>query len=327
MEYRPFGKTGMKVSAIGFGCWEMGGSYGHIHEEKVISAIHRALDLGINLFDTAEVYGFGKSEALLARGLGEKRKDVILVSKFGTGYVDSGRERHRDGRRERAMASIENSLKILKTDYVDVYLVHWPDPQTTFDETMKAMEEIVQQGKARFVGVSNFKQSEIAECMATRNVDVGQYGYHLFDRRIESEVLPYCEEHGMGVMAYGPLAHGLLTGTFDKNTTFDEEDWRSKGGLFNMPLFTEENFPRNLRVVEELKDIARRNGKEMYHLALGWVLSNPAVSVALVGAREPAEVEANMGALDWVLNDEVKKSIEKIFDEHGVDTKPDLWVE
>ena len=327
MEYRSFGKTGMNVSAIGFGCWEMGGSYGHIDEAKVISAIHRALDLGINLYDTAEVYGFGKSEALLARGLDKRRKDVILVSKFGTGYADLGRERNRDGRPEQAMASIETSLKILKTDYLDIYLVHWPDPKTPFEETMKTMGEIVDQGKARFVGVSNFNRTETAECMAARNVDIAQYGYHLFDRRIESEVLPYCVEHDIGVMAYGPLAHGLLTGTFDVNTTFDDEDWRSKGGLFNMPLFTKENFRRNLRVVDRLKEISKQCGKEVFHLALGWVLSNPSVSVALVGAREPAEVEANMGALDWRLTEEIKRSIDEIFDEQGIDTRPDVWVE
>ena len=327
MDLRAFGKTGMEVSAIGFGCWELGGGYGHFDEGEVIKAIHRALDLGINLFDTAQGYGMGRSEELLAKGLGEQRKDVILVTKFGVGYSDSDRDKKRDSRPERAMASIEASLKFLGTDYVDVYLDHWPDRETPFEETMRALEDIVQQGKARFVGVSNFKAEEIATCMETRRVDVGQYGYHMFDRRMEKDVFPYCQEEGIGMMGYGSLAHGLLTGTFDEKTVFEGKDWRSKGGAFNMPLFTEENFPRNLKVVSDLKEIAKAKGKELYHLALAWVLSNPAISVALVGARKPEEVEANMGALDISLSDSEKEEMDAVFAGHGVDTQPDIWVE
>lgn len=327
MEYRPFGRTGMEVSAIGFGCWEMGGTYGPIDEEEVIAAIHRALDLGLNCFDTAEAYGAGKSESLLAKGLGDRRKEVILVSKFGINYFDSGREKNRDSGREQAMASIEASLQRLHTDYLDVYLVHWPDPQTPFDETMRALEDIVQQGKARFVGVSNFRVEEMAACMETRRVDVAQYGYHLFDRRMERDVFPYCQEQGIGVMGYGSLAHGLLTGAFDEATTFGETDWRSRGGLWNMPLFSPENFPRNLKVVAELKEIAQAHGKALYHLALAWVLSNPVISVALVGMRRPEEVETNIGALGWSLTEADKAEIDAVFEAHRVDTCPDVWLE
>ena len=174
MEYKAFGQTGMQVSAIGFGCWEMGGGYGSIEETEVIAAIHRALDLGINCFDTAEAYGMGRSEELLARALGSRRKDVIVVSKFGINY-DNDRLKGRDSRREMAHAAIDRRLKALNTDYVDVYLVHWPDRTTPFDETMEALEEIVQQGKARFVGLSNFTRGEIQMCMETRRVDVLQY--------------------------------------------------------------------------------------------------------------------------------------------------------
>ena len=145
MEYRPFGQTGLQVSAIGFGCWEMGGGYGSIEESEVIKAIHRALDLGINCFDTAEGYGKGRSEALLAKALGARRKDVIVVTKFGVSYDD--RPKGRDSRRSTAHAAIDRSLKALNTDYVDVYLVHWPDRTTPFDETMQALEETCPTGK------------------------------------------------------------------------------------------------------------------------------------------------------------------------------------
>ncbi len=326
MDYRPFGKTGMEVSAIGFGCWEIGGQYGHFDENQVVKAIHKALDLGINCFDTAQGYGMGRSEEILAKSLGSRRKDIILVTKFGVGYME--KENRRDGSRERAMASIEASLKFLDTDYVDVYLNHWPDREVPFDETMRALEDIVQQGKARFVGLSNFKAEEIAQCMKTRRVDVGQYGYHMFDRRMEKDVFPYCWEQGIGMMGYGSLAHGLLTGTFDETTTFEEgKDWRAQGGAFNMPLFTKENFPRNLKVVADLKKIATGLGVELYHLALAWVLSNPAISVALVGARTPEEVEANMGALKITLNETDREELDGVFAAHGVDTQPDIWVE
>lgn len=325
MEYRAFGKTGLKVSAIGFGCWEMGGEYGHIEESEVIAAINRAVDLGINCFDTAEGYGMGKSEALLAKALGNRRKEIIVVTKFGIRYPD--KPKGRDSSRQQAMSAIDRSLKFLNTDYADVYLVHWPDINTPFEETMRALDDIVKQGKARFIGVSNFTLSQLKECMSVRRVDIVQYGYHLFDRRMEKEIFPYCAENGIGVMAYGSLAHGLLTGTFTEETKFEETDWRSKGGFFGLKPFAPENFPRNVRAVNELKPTAQKHGKKMPHLALRWVLSNPTVSVALVGARNPNEVEDNMGALGWTLSQNDKTEIDGIFQKYGVDVKPDVWLE
>ena len=192
---------------------------------------------------------------------------------------------------------------------------------------MRALEELVQSGKVRFVGVSNFQAEQIAECTQTRRVDVGQYGYHMFDRRMERDLFPYCAEHGIGMMAYGSLAHGLLTGAFNPQTTFDDNDWRNKGGAFNLKLFSAENFPTNLAVVEDLKKIAARLDKSMVDLALRWVLSNPVVSVALVGFRRPQEVEANMSALGWRLDQATLDEIDTVFEKHGVDYAPDIWVE
>lgn len=327
VQYRSFGQTGLDVSAIGFGCWELGGAYGHFEDTEVIQAIHKALDLGINCFDTAQAYGMGRSEQLLAKGLSDRRKDIILVTKWAIGYNDTLSDRGRDSRAARSKLSIETSLKHLGTDYVDIFLIHWPDRRIPFDEPMRAMEDIVQEGKARFVGVSNFQSSEIEECMAARRVDVGQYGYHMFDRRMEVDVLPTHKQHGIGFMGYGSLAHGLLTGAFTEDTKFQESDWRSRGGLFNMPLFTDENFPRNLRVVHDLKGIAEDMGTKMANLALAWVLANPILSVALVGARTPAEVEDNMAALDVSFDDEALRAVDAVFERHSVDTRPDVWVE
>ncbi len=325
MEYRAFGRTGLDVSAIGYGCWEIGGGYGHFDENEVVAAVQRALDLGINLFDTAEGYGYGQSERLLGKALGARRKEAIVVTKFGI-YRPEG-EWHRDSRRETALAAIDRSLKALGTDYVDVYLIHWPDRETPLEESMGALEEIVQAGKARFVGVSNFTPDQIETCMATRRVDIAQYGYHMFDRRLEREIFPTIAEHGIGLMTYGSLAHGLLAGAFTPETSFDEDDWRSNGIAFNIPLFTEEVFARNVAAVDDLKTIAARHGKTVAHLALRWVLSNPVVSVALVGFRRPVEVEEGAASLDWSLDQETLDEINAVFDKHGVDTAPPVWVE
>ena len=317
----------MNVSPIGFGCWELGGSYGDFDDTEVIKAIHKGLDVGINCFDTAQGYGQGKSEALLAKGLGDRRKDIILVTKWGIGYNDVLSEKGRDSRAARCKLAIETSLTHLNTDYIDVYLIHWPDRRIPFDEPMRAMEDLVQEGKVRFCGVSNFKSDEIETCMETRRVDVGQYGYHMFDRRTEVDIHPTHKKHGIGFMGYGSLAHGLLTGAFDQNTTFGDNDWRRNGGAFNMPLFTKENFPRNIRVVEALKGVANDMGIQMANLALAWVLANPVLNVALVGARTPGEVEANMTALDVEFDDDALKAIDAVFERNEVDTKPDVWVE
>src|SRR5438067_10175226 len=195
---------------------------------------------------------------------------------------------------ERVTASIDKTLKDLGTDWVDVYLVHWPDRLTPFEETMEALDDVVRDGKARFVGVSNFKREEIEACMQVRRVDVAQYGWNMFDRRMQREIFPYCQEHGIGVMAYGSLAFGLLTGTFTTETTFGKDDWRSRAGgsmagmrLFDA-LFGAEMFPRNLQVVEELKAIAAKYDRSLPQLALRWAISHPAVSTSLVGCRSTA---------------------------------------
>jgi aryl-alcohol dehydrogenase-like predicted oxidoreductase len=330
MEVRPFGRTGLQVSAIGFGCWEIGGGYGQIEAAEFARAVGRAIDLGINCFDTAEGYGFGASERALAQALGNRRRDVILVTKFGIGYKD--KPNMRDASRARVMASIEQSLRNLATDYVDAYLIHWPDRRTPFEETMRAVEDVVRQGKARSVGVSNFKREEIEACMRVRRVDVAQYGWNLFDRRMQKDVFPYCREQGIGMMTYGSLAYGLLTGVFRSTTTFGADDWRARAGnmgsikLFET-LFGPDHFPRNLRVVEELKAIAARYGRSLPQLALRWAITNPVVSTALVGCRTVAEVEDNVGAIGWSIAEKDLADIDAIFARHGVNAVPEGWLD
>lgn len=328
MEYRRFGQTDMNVSSLGFGCWEMGGEYGQIGEPQVIDAIQRAIDVGTNCFDTAPAYGGGKSELMLGKALGSRRKDIFLVTKCGIDNPD--RPKYRDGRRGPIMASIDQSLQYLQTDYVDVLLIHWPDVDTPFDETMTALDDIVKAGKARYVGLSNFTLDQIKECMKIRRVDVVQYGLHMFDRRMEKEIFPYCHKEGIGVMVYGPLAFGMLGGEFTEDTEFDKNDWRSDENMLPelfLRMFAKENFRRNMKVVEELKPIAKGLGKKVPHLALRWVLSNPAVSTPLVGTRTTEEVEDNLGALGWTLSEGDMKEIDAVFSRHGIDTSPDMWID
>jgi len=330
MEYRQFGQTGIKTSAIGFGCWEIGGGYGSIEESDFIKAVDRALDVGLNSFDTAEAYGFGASEKSLAKALGSRRKEAVITTKFGVGYPDA--QNFRDSTRKRVMESIEKSLKNLNTDYVDVYLIHWPDRKTPFEEPMRALDDLVRQGKVRAVGLSNFRLNEIETCMAVRRVDVVQYCWNMFDRRMQKEIFPYCREHGIGVMAYGSLAYGMLTGTLSEEMTFGKDDWRAKRGqLANLNLFQHlfgpDHYLKNLRAVEELKAVAQRYGKTLPEFALRWTLSNPVISTALVGCRNPREVDDNVGAVGWSISDADMKEIDAIFAKHGAVTMPEAWLE
>jgi len=238
----------------------------------------------------------------------------------------------RDSSRVRVMASIEKSLQRLQTDHVDVYLVHWQDPNTPLEATMRALDDVVRQGKARYIGVSNFRRAQIETCMRLRRIDVVQYGWNMFDRRMQAEIFPYCAAQGIGVMAYGSLAYGMLSGTFRAGMQFEESDWRSKGGMLGninlfRTLFGTEHFPRNLAAVEELKRLAAKYNKTLPQFALRWSLSNPAVSTALVGFREPIEVTENLGALGWTISPADMAEIDAILARHGCVTEPPGWLE
>jgi aryl-alcohol dehydrogenase-like predicted oxidoreductase len=272
----------------------------------------------------------GASERALGKALGSRREEAVIVSKFGMNYRD--KPNLRDSSRERVFASIDKSLKNLGTDWLDAYLVHWPDRLTPFEETMGALEEVVRDGKVRAVGLSNFKLEEIEACRQAFRVDVVQYGWNMFDRRMQREILPYCQEHGIGFMAYGSLCFGLLTGTFTEDMDFGSEDWRSRQGKMGSikmfeNLFGAEAFPRNVRAVEELKGIAARYDKSLPQLALRWAISHPAISTALVGCRNVAEVDDNIGAVGWSISDADLAEIDAIFERHGIDTTPDYWIE
>ena len=290
------------------------------------AAVNRAIDLGITCFDTAPHYGGGDSERMLGRALGPRRKDVVVVTKCGLRYenLQVPRPMGRDGRRETILPLVDHSLQTLQTDYIDVLLVHLPDVNTPFEETMGALDSVVQQGKVRAVGVCNFTLDQIKECEATRRIDVVQYDLNMFDRRMEQKIFPYCQQQGIGVMTFGSMGVGLLAGTFNAGTKFGDNDYRGRGGNpgYDGGIFAEEVWQRNVRLVEDLKPIAENRGKTMPQLALRWVLSNSAVSTALVGTPNVQELEENLGVLDWALSGADMRQIDEVFARHGVDTHP-----
>jgi aryl-alcohol dehydrogenase-like predicted oxidoreductase len=263
--------------------------------------MHRARELGINLFDTAQGYGFGASERLLGQALrGEldaRREAIVIATKGGLRMTDAGLVR--DSSRSWLRQGVDASLRALGIEYIDIYQVHWPDPGVTFAETAEALEELIQEGKIHHVGVSNFSTSQMAEFGRTRPVETNQVPYSLFRRDIEADVLPYASEHRVGILAYGPLAHGLLSGAIDDHTAFEPGDWRSGNASF-----TGEAFHRNLRIVAELQRFAEQElGSSVAQLAVAWALANPAVDVAIVGAQRPSEIEQAVAAANLLLGE------------------------
>ncbi|HEY3830617.1 MAG TPA: aldo/keto reductase [Solirubrobacteraceae bacterium] len=306
MQTIKLGGTDLEVSRICFGTWQFGGEWGEIDHGEAIAAVARARELGIDFFDTAQAYGFGVSERLLAEALRDvPREQVVLATKGG--LRKEGEELLRDSSPAWLRAGLEASLRNLGTDYVDIYQVHWPDPGTPFAETAGALEQFVREGKVRYVGASNFDALQIAEFAMTRRLDTLQPPYHMLRREIEDSVLPYCRAHDIGVLAYGPLAHGLLSGNFTRDSQLSQDEWRAGSDLFSG-----ENFTRNLEIVERLRELARELDITVAQLAIAWTLANPAVHVAIVGARHAAHIEGAAAAAEVHLDADARERIEEV---------------
>lgn len=321
MEHRHFGDSDLSCSVLGFGTWAMGTTqYGPIDVGEVSRAVHSAIDHGITLIDTAEAYGPLIAEEILGNVLGPRRADVVLVTKVGFQINEEPKIVGRDAKPASVIEHTENCLRRLKTDTIDLMLIHWPDHDTPISDTMEALEQLKASGKIRYYGVSNYTVDMMEQCEAVGHLTANQVGYHLFDRRMERAVLPYCQENGIGFMAYGSLGFGLLSGAFTPETTFVDWDWRSKGSAFGLPLFEQKNFLAELRVVERLKGLATDAGKSVAQLAIAWVLGNQAVTTALVGVRNDQELAENVAAADWRLDETMRAQINRIFDDEGVPT-------
>jgi aryl-alcohol dehydrogenase-like predicted oxidoreductase len=309
MKTTTLGRSGLHVSRIAFGTWQLGGEWGHFDEDAAITAIHRARELGVNFFDTAQAYGFGASERLLGKALRDEltsdRDELVIATKGGLRKTDSGLVR--DASPEWLRRGVDASLTALGIDHIDLYQVHWPDPNVPAAETAGALRDLVTEGKIGHVGVSNYNTAQMSEFSATLAVETLQPPYHLFRREIEDEVLPYCRAHNIGVLVYGPLAHGLLTGTLTTDTAFAAGDWRRTSGVF-----TGDTYRRNLATVRALEMFAADRGITVSQLAIAWTLANPAVHVAIVGARQASHVQDSLGAADVALSDADLEEIDKI---------------
>src|SRR5258705_7372883 len=234
MKTTTLGQSSLEVSRIAFGTWQLGGDWGQFDEDAAVTAIRRARELGVNFFDTAQAYGFGASErflgSVLRDELSRNRSELVIATKGGLRQADSGLVR--DASPEWLRRGVDASLAALGIDHIDLYQVHWPDPVVAAAETAGALGDLIVEGKIGHVGVSNYNSAQMAEFSATLPVETLQPPYHLFRREIEDEVLPYCLDNNIGVLVYGPLAHGLLTGMLSAHTPFADDDWRATSTVF-----------------------------------------------------------------------------------------------
>lgn len=296
MEYRQLGNTELSVSAIAFGCWAIGGhGYGKVDDAVSIKAIHRALDIGINLFDTADVYGFGHSEEVLGKALGSKRNQVVIATKFGVSWDEYGHT-GKCCSRERARTAVEASLRRLGVDAISLYQVHWHDGITPIADILEELDELLRQGKIRHYGCSNFPRTLMERVVSDKRFESLQTLYNVL-RQEERPTIDYCStELGMGVLVYGVLARGLFSGKYSAGATFGENDTRAGD-----PDFSEEALSRASGVIEKLKAVGSRYGKSPAQVAIRWVLDTPGVTSAIVGIKDYEQVESNVGGIGWKL--------------------------
>jgi len=310
METRNFGNTDIQVTPVGLGTWAIGGwMWGGTDEAQSIDTIHRAIDKGIGLIDTAPVYGFGRSEEIVGRALANGRRDrIALATKVALNWNDDQDKVWRDATASRIEREIEDSLKRLQTDRIDIYQVHWPDPKTPMDETARALEKLYKAGKIRAIGVSNFTPSQMDELQTSIPLHSLQPPYNLFERDIEQEILPYCRENGIATITYGGLCRGLLTGKMREDTQFTGDDLRK-----NDPKFQGDRYRQYLNAVAELDAFAReRYQKNVLALALRWLVDQPGVTTALWGARRPEQLDPVDDIEGWSLDAQAMTAIDDI---------------
>jgi aryl-alcohol dehydrogenase-like predicted oxidoreductase len=315
MESAEIPGVGMKVSRIALGTWAIGGwMWGGTDERESITTIRTALDRGITVVDTAPIYGFGVSEEIVGEALSAAglRERAIIATKAGLEWRDG--KPYRNASRDRIMREAEDSLRRLRTDYIDIYQVHWPDPLVPIEETAAAMRSLYEQGKIRAIGVSNFSVAQMDAFRRVAPLHVLQSPYNLFERGIEADVLPYCRANNIAVLAYGALCRGLLTGKIHADTTFQGDDLRRTDPKFRQP-----RLAQYVSAVERLDVLAQyRYGKQIIQLAVRWILDQGA-TVALWGARHPAQLAPVDEVAGWSLDADAKAEIDRVLRERITD--------
>ncbi|MCA1023541.1 MULTISPECIES: aldo/keto reductase [Halobacillus] len=314
MEKVRISNTSMEASRIGLGTWAIGGwMWGGTDEKESIKTIHSALDQGINLIDTAPVYGFGKSEEIVGEAVRQygRREDLLLATKVAMDWKDEETV-FRNASKERIHQEVEDSLRRLQTDYIDIYQVHWPDPVTPIHETAEALSYLYKQGKIRAIGVSNFTPEQMDIFREAAPLHTLQPPYNLFEREIESKTLPYVQDHEITTISYGSLCRGLLSGKMSTDREFEGDDLRNNDPKFNQP-----RFKQYLNAVQELEQLAeKRFGKSVLQLAVRWVLDQPGSGIALMGGRRPDQLNPVNGISDFQIDEQTMHDIDEILLKH-----------
>ena len=311
MQTRQLGKTDLYITPIGFGTWAVGGGqwaggWGPQDDQQSIAAINRALDLGINWIDTAPAYGLGRAEQVVARALKGRSERPYIFTKCAIRWHPD-RSLYNSLTAQSVREEVENSLRRLETDVIDLYQIHWPDPEPEIEQGWATLADLKQEGKVRFIGVSNFNVEQMRRVAAIAPIDTLQPPYSLIKRDIEQEILPFAERQRIGVIVYSPMMSGLLTGkmTRERVANFPEDDWRR-----NDPEFQEPRLSQNLDLVERLRAIGERHGRSPGEVAIAWTLGHPAVTGAIVGGRRPEQVDGIIGAAEFRLSEAEVAEIE-----------------
>jgi aryl-alcohol dehydrogenase-like predicted oxidoreductase len=311
MQTRQLGKSDLYITPLGVGAWAMGGagwlfSWSHQDDDASISAIHAALDAGMNWIDTAAVYGLGHSEEVVAKALEGRANRPYVFTKCARVW-DENRQIGKSLKADSIRRECEDSLRRLKVDVIDLYQIHWPEPDEDVEEGWATLARLKEEGKVRWIGVSNFNLDQLKRAQTIAPINSLQPPYSLIRREVEEAVLPYCAEQSIGVIAYSPMGSGLLTGTMTRERIADlpEDDWRRRGPQFQEPLVT-----RNLKIADKLKEIAARHGRSPGEVAVAWVLRNSVVTGAIVGVRSGEQVAGVIGAMDFRLGEGEVNEIE-----------------
>jgi aryl-alcohol dehydrogenase-like predicted oxidoreductase len=312
MEFVEIPNTSLRASRVALGTWAMGGwMWGGSDEKEAIRTIHAALDGGINLIDTAPVYGFGRSEEIVGKALaaGGRRQRTVIATKVGLDWVDG--KPFRNAGKARIVEEVEQSLRRLQTDVIDLYQVHWPDPHTPVAEIAETMAQLYRAGKIRAIGVSNFSPAQMDEFRAIAPLHTAQPPYNLFERGIQSDVLPYCAKHKIALLAYGSLCRGLLSGSMSPSSRFTGDDLRKTDPKFQPP-----RFEQYLNAVQKLDSFAREHyGRRVIHLAARWVLDRNDMNIALWGARRPGQLSPVDGVMGWHIDASAMAEIDQILEQ------------
>ncbi len=311
MQTRQLGDSDLEISAIGLGAWAIGGSWqwgwGPQEDAASVRTIHRALERGINWIDTAPVYGLGHSEEVVARALRETSARPYVFTKCGLVWDHERRIEHRL-QRSSIIREVDDSLRRLGRDVIDLYQVHWPDPDADVEEALETLAELQSHGKIRYAGVSNFSVAQLERVRPLAEVTSLQPPYSLVVPEADEEVLPYCAEHGIGAIAYSPMASGLLSGTMTRERvrSLPDDDWRKTNKRFKEPQLT-----RHLKLAALLQGMADARGRRVGEVAIAWVLQNPAITGAIVGLRSPEQVDGIIHAGDIGLTDTENQTLDR----------------